>query len=224
MELIGMPDTNTTSQASPQDGVTFLDSACKAITDLRQRPLLVLFYPPPARISEDDLSDVYRAFRAQGVTQEGRLESLDVLIESYGGDPVAGYRLAQLLRDFAKEVDFLVPAHAYSAATILCFAANNIRLGHYAGLSPIDISLVSEAGEQPGIEVELASVDSFVEFAVSAREKIERLLTRLGSQNETRIDADLLVSMVEEIGALEVGKYFRERTLTGAYAEELLDT
>jgi hypothetical protein len=224
-----MPGASTAPAVSPspdpdENPVTFLDTASNAITEATNSPLLVLYYPPYARMSESDLEDVYNAFRATGVTPDEKLDTLDVLIESYGGDPVAGYRLAQLIRDFAGSVRFLVAAHAYSAATILCFSGNEIRLGHYAGLSPIDITLVSESGEQPRAEVELASIDSFLDFAVKAREKTERLLKKLGSKNTTNIDSNLLVAMVQEIGALSVGKYFRERNLTGNYAQELLDS
>lgn len=212
------------STPSPSNPILFLDNACDSVIKFRQKPLLVLFYPPSARMSEDDLNDVYSAFRKEKVVPEQKLPTVDVLIESYGGDPVAGYRLAQLIRDFADEVKFLVPSHAYSAATILCFSGNEIRLGHFAGLSPIDITLVSESSEKPGEEVELASVDSFTDFAVRAREKVDQLLKRTGSNDKTQVDSDLLVTMVKEIGALNVGKYFRERTLTGHYAQVLLDT
>lgn len=210
-----------TPSASPSP-ISLLDNACEAVKNYRNKPLLVLYYTYRAKMTEDDLDDVYQAFRDEGLKPDQRLDELDVLIESYGGDPVAGYRLAQLIRDFGKNINFLVPSHAYSAATILCFAGNEVRLGHYAGLSPIDLSLVSASEGSPNIEIELASIDSFMEFAGMAREQIERLLSRLNSEGKTQIDSDLLVKMVDEIGALQIGKYFRERNLTGVYAKELL--
>lgn len=214
----------SSNQSDPEkEAIKLLDGACNAVTSYRETPLLVLYYPPSAPMSEQDLEDVYQAFREADVTPENKLDKLDVLIESYGGDPTAGYRLAQLIRDFANRVDFLVVAHAYSAATILCFSGNQIRLGQLAGLSPIDISLQYLSSEQPRSEVELASLDSFLEFAMKAREKTEKLLKKLGSKNTTNIESDLLVAMVQEIGALTVGKYFRERNLTKIYAEELLN-
>jgi len=195
-----------------------LDAAAARLTQLRQRALLVLFYPYKSRINEWDLHDVYQVLRSSGATPENKIEELDVFLHSTGGSPVGGYRLAQLIRDFAREVAFLVPDHAYSAATLLCFAGNQVRLAHFAGLSPIDITLV-----YPRKEVELATVDSFMNFAQDARKKIEELLTRMGNNSRSNVDSDLLVSMVEEVGAMEVGKYYRERNLTGLYAQTLLD-
>jgi hypothetical protein len=196
-----------------------LEAACAQLTYLRQRPLLVLYYPWKSKIREWDLDDVYQALRSSGTVPENKITELDVLLHSTGGSPVGGYRLAQVIRDFASNVTFLVPEHAYSAATLLCFAGNQVRLGHFAGLSPIDITLVYAKKE-----VELATVDSFMGFAQDARKKIEELLSQFDKHCGTNVDSDLLVAMVEEVGAMEIGKYYRERNLTGRYAQTLLDS
>src|SRR6266567_7956290 len=200
-----------------------LESAANSLMQLRRRPLLILYYSLAASMNEDDLEYIYTALRSQGVSIEAKLPELDVLIDSFGGNPVAGYRIAQLIRDLATSVSFLVPNRAYSAATLLCLSGNEIRFGHHAGVSPIDITLVSE-GFGPRTEVELANLDGFIEFVKRARVEMEGALSLAGCSGNSHVDSDLLVAMVEEVGALKVGKYFRERTLTGYYAEELLDT
>lgn len=208
---------------APPNQVNALDVACRAVVEYRKKPLLVLYYPDRSRMTEDDLDDVYHAFRAADVTVEEKLDSLDILIDSYGGNPVAAYRLAQLIRDFTAKAVFLVADHAYSAATLLCFSGDSVRLAHYAGLSPIDITLVAASGSAPEEEVELANIDNFLEFAKKCRGMIEELLISYGGKGKTKVDSDLLVEMVKQVGALQVGKYFRERLLTGDYAQELLD-
>lgn len=203
--------------------VADLDAACMSVVNYRRKPLLVLYYPPRATMNEDDLEDVYSSFREAGTSVESKLSSLDVLVESNGGNPVAGYRLAQLVRDFSEEVFFLVADHAYSAATLLCFAGNGVRLAHYAGLSPIDITLIATQGRTAQQEVELANIDNFLEFAKKCRKTIEEMLRRVGmGDGKTEVDSDLLVEMVKEVGALQVGKYFRERMLTGRYARGIV--
>jgi hypothetical protein len=196
-----------------------LDAACAKLTQLRKRPLLVLYYPWKARVKEWDLDDVYQTLRSSGATPESKIAELDVFLHSTGGSPVGGYRLAQLIRDFADNVAFLVPEHAYSAATLLCFSGNQVRLGHCAGLSPIDITLVYAKRE-----VELATIDSFMDFAQDARRKMEELLGQLDNHARSNVDSELLVAMVEEVGAMEIGKYYRERNLTGRYAQTLLES
>jgi hypothetical protein len=203
---------------------TSIDNAAQNLITHRQKSLLVLYYPGRAQMTEDDLSDVHEAFRDAGVTLEQKLPFLDVLVDTRGGDPIAAYRTAQLIRDFAEAVFFLVPDHAYSAGTLLCFSGNEIRMGHGAGLSPIDVTLISRSADSPSEEVELASIDSYIDFTKRAREQMEKMLRQIGCKKSTTIDSELMVKMVEQVGALKIGEFFRARGLTGQYAQELLDS
>lgn len=207
----------------PVNPLAQLEKAAEDLIKHRTRPLLILYYPAAASVAEKDMGEVYQAFRKNGVTVEKQLDKLDVLIDSYGGSPVGAYRLAQLIRDMATDVSFLVAERAYSAATLLCMSGNDIRLGHYAGVSPIDITLVSESSEGRRSEVELATVDGFMDFAKRARQVIEEQLRKMDSNSGTNVDSELLVAMVRDVGALQVGKFFRERNVTGYYAKELLE-
>ncbi len=182
-----------------------------------------MFYPPGANITELDVEDTYQEMRRGGCSKENRLAEVDLLIHTSGGDPVAAYRIAQVIRSMCDHLTVLVPTYAYSAGTLLSFAGNTIRLGDYAGLSPIDITIF-ESRSRASEGVQLAAVDSFMDFARGARTKIEQWLEENGRTNSTSsVDSDLLVQMVKEVGALRIGKYYRERNLTGHYAEILLD-
>jgi len=175
-----------------------------------------------ARIMEWDIRDVYSELRT-GASRENPLPALDLLLHTNGGDPVAGYRIAQTIRSLCKKLDLLVPERAYSAGTLMSFAGDVIRLGDYAGLSPIDIT-VSYSSKPRSEDVQLAAIDSFLDFANRARRQIEHMLMEVGRDGAaSRVDSDLLVQMVKEVGALKVGRYYRERTVTGQYAEILLD-
>ena len=135
---------------------------------------------------------------------------------------MAGYRLAQCIRDFADEVTFLVPVQAYSAGTLLTFAGNEVRLGHCAGLSPIDVTVV-EQRPSGRAEVQLAGIESFLEFSADAHTIIQDVLTRFEINDVSVVSAELLGRMVDQVGALKVGDYYRARTITGHYAQELLE-
>lgn len=65
-------------------------------------------------------------------------DSIDVLIHSPGGRPDATERIVYILRSRFKEVNFLIPHSAYSAATMLALSGNNIVLHPSATLGPID--------------------------------------------------------------------------------------
>jgi hypothetical protein len=197
-----------------------IEGACRKVIDLRQRPLVLLFYPGLAgTMMREDVNYCYRTFRQAGITLEKHLETCDVLIHTYGGDPISAYSLAHVIRDMAHHVTYLVPERAYSAGTLLCFSGDLIRMGHYAGLSPIDITL-DESGRE---EVELTSIDYYQKFATDSQRKIQMVLQEFDEGLSTSVGSDLLCRMVEQVGALTVGKYYRTRSLTGHYAEELLD-
>ena len=65
-------------------------------------------------------------------------EAIDLLIESIGGDALTSWRLISLLRTSFKKVNVLVPHSAFSAATLLALGADEIVMGRYGCLGPID--------------------------------------------------------------------------------------
>jgi Serine dehydrogenase proteinase len=207
--------------SQPLQIITEIDNACHAVARHRKRDILILYYPSEARVMEWDIRDTYSELR-KVATRENPIVDLDLLIHTNGGDPVAAYRIAQTVRGLCKKLDVLVPEKAYSAGTLMSFAGDVIRLGDYAGLSPIDITVYSNKPQSE--DVQLAAIDSFLGFANRARKQIEHMLMEIGRDGASScVDSDLLVQMVKEVGALTVGRYYRERTVTGQYAEILLD-
>jgi hypothetical protein len=66
---------------------------------------------------------------------------VDVLIHSPGGSPDATERIVNILRNRFKEVHFLIPHSAYSAATMLALSGDSVTLHPSATLGPIDPQL-----------------------------------------------------------------------------------
>ncbi len=191
--------------------------------DLRKRNLLILYYPVKSSISLMDLDAVRQVCRDAGLTRENPVAELDVIVHTYGGDPTAAYRIAQIIRDYASKVNFIIPEYAYSAGTLLCMAGDMIELGEGAGISPIDLALVSGGEPDSGrLEVQLIGIDNFKQFAIEARTETEQALKSLGTGAHSTVESDLLCTLVTEIGPLKLAKYYRERYLTGHYALELL--
>jgi len=123
---------------------TLRENCYKDIEQLRNRPLLVYVtkflegVPPnePRFPNFIDLPDVDGFTDLINSVKES--DAVDVLLHSPGGRPDATERLVKLLRSHFKEVDFLIPHSAYSAATMLALSGNNIILHPSATLSPID--------------------------------------------------------------------------------------
>jgi hypothetical protein len=191
-----------------------VDDLAKEIMQKRKRPLFVMYYYEFAGgIIDDDVRDIHDEFRRRGWNRDNPHNNLDVLINSYGGNADASYRVGQIFHDFAKNIVFLVPFHATSGATLVCLGGTEIRLGAYAALSPIDTRIDS---------IELASIDSFKQFAIDCRRDVEKALKESKSNRTTNVESVLLCELVKQNTALGIGSLYRRSTVTGYYTHRLL--
>ena len=111
---------------TPAQIIKSIDDCCNAVTRHRKRDLLILFYPTGARISEWDIRDTYGQLRS-AATRENPIPALDLLMHTNGGDPVAGYRIAQVTQVLSNKLDVLVQ----KKRTVLehsCIPGDTIRL------------------------------------------------------------------------------------------------
>jgi hypothetical protein len=221
-----MPGETTASGASPETPGSAVRAAVEGdlrraagrVQTSRRRPLLVLYYPEQGTIIEDDARDVYEEFRRCGWSRERPRQKLDVLIHSLGGVPDAAYRVAQVVRDFAADVDILVPEYAWSAATLLCLAGDTIHMGAYATLGPIDVTV----GPSEEEEIPLASIEYYKRFVADCLNAVLHTSGRHGPDWETRVDSKLLVELVRQVDAITIGALYRMSSVTAHYASQLL--
>lgn len=195
-----------------------VDELAVKLVGYRRRPLLVLFYDERSGyMYEEDVDSVYTVLREAKLSRKNPVAGLDFLIHTYGGDPNAGYRIAQVVRDFSKEVVMLVPDHATSAGTLTSLCSQEIRLGAGAYLSPIDITLAG--GPE---EIELAGIEYFKRFVGDCRNDALEYRSRNGLPPDTDVDSALLVKMVDQLTAIRIGSLYRNSELTGHYAKRLM--
>jgi uncharacterized protein (DUF2267 family) len=86
----------------------------------------------PVSIDEEDIV----GFSDLITKTEG--ENVDIFIISNGGSPEAAERIVKLLRSKYKKIRFFISGNAYSAATMMCFAADEIIMHCQGTLGPID--------------------------------------------------------------------------------------
>ena len=206
-----------------------VDNAAAALAWDLDGPLLIMYYPNGATIAQDDIAILYRYLRCQGLTPDSPLPALNVALHTTGGDANASYRLAQLLRDFAAKITFVVPEYAYSGGTTITLAGDRIVLAHCAVLSPIDVGLVpSYVGTEvdaDGQRLELVAMDHYIEMAANAKVKIESALQEQGiSDTGSTADESLMTAMVANPeNAMRIGTYYRQRNIAETYARQLLE-
>ena len=195
-----------------------IDDVCLRVRKIRKNPLLVMYYPDNmGEMTHDDMQSLDDEFRRRGFRRvTGKIKQLDVILHTLGGQADIGYMLAQILRDFADSIYFLIPYHAASAGTLTCFSGDKILFGGYAYLTPIDVSLGN---------FRLMSIDYFMDFAVGCRSNMEAAFRNAQIKDaESHVESELLLEMVGQISAINVGTFYRQRTLTAYYASLLLST
>jgi hypothetical protein len=113
----------------------------EAIESVRKRPLIIFaskfINALPNTPNFIDISDI-DGFTDLVQSVNENFDSVDVLLHSPGGQPDATERIVHILRNRFKEVHFIVPHSAYSAATMLALSGDSITLHPSATLGPID--------------------------------------------------------------------------------------
>jgi hypothetical protein len=89
-------------------------------------------------------SDTPRLFYDHLIGLGNEIPKLDLFLYSAGGDTSVPWRIISLFREFADEINILVPYRAYSAATLLALGGDNILMGRKGELGPIDPTVNSE--------------------------------------------------------------------------------
>jgi len=91
----------------------------------------------------------------------GRVENLDLILHSEGGDGTVAEKIGEMCRSHVKnELRVIVPNRAKSAATIVALGADKIVMGPYSELGPIDPQVVIQAYSVPQPISALSIVDA----------------------------------------------------------------
>lgn len=78
-------------------------------------------------------------------------ETLDVVLQTPGGDIDAAFLITKVLRNKAKQVNIFVPLYAKSAGTLICLGADQILMTDLSELGPLDTQIFEQQdGGQSG--------------------------------------------------------------------------
>jgi putative intracellular protease/amidase len=143
---------------------------------------------------------------------------VDVFLFTNGGDTMAAFGLARLLREFAEHLGLLVPRVCHSAGTLLAMGADEVLMTKAATLSPFDPSITSPlnpAVQSPaGAQLVPLSVESVAGF--------KGLVTDdWGLRGEQALGA-AFQALTAKVHPLALGDVFRARQQIALLATKLL--
>jgi len=183
----------------------------KQIEGLRKRPLIVYVTSQRPNATGLMAGDVIPEFIDQLQNLPENTNAVDLLIESMGGDPLVAWRVMSLFRERVKEISVLIPSSAFSAATLMALGGNEIIMGRYGCLGPIDPQ--TRVKRKDGTEA-LVSYRDFVSYLDFY--KNEAGLT------EQAYTENAFKSLVEHIEPWMLGQGRRASSLSVTIAEKLL--
>jgi len=105
----------------------------------KSRIFAIIHSGPPYHICRPslwELADEREKFR--------NIDTLEILVHSPGGHVDIAYQMAKFFRNHCKKLNILVPLYAKSAATVLCLNADQVLLGEFAELGPLDVQIEDE--------------------------------------------------------------------------------
>lgn len=149
----------------------------------------------------------------------GLPQKISLLLYSRGGSTLAGWSIANLIRQFCTQFEVIVPAKAQSTATLIALGANEIMMTKQATLGPIDPSTNGALNPQiPGgpptarLPVSVEDVAAYFELAKQ----------QAGLTTEAGLTA-VFQKLAENIHPIALGSVYRARTQIQMLAKRLLN-
>lgn len=145
-------------------------------------------------------------------------EKITLFIYTRGGNTLAAWSLVNLIRNFCKNFEVIIPFNCHSAGTLICLGANNIVMTKQATLGPIDPSVNGPLNPQlPGnnpnarVPVSVEFVNGYIEMA----------------KKDFKIDkgkglSDVLINLSNKIHPLTLGQVYRSKSQIQMLASKLL--
>lgn len=136
----------------------------KKIEEKRGNPLVIYITSQRPGATGEMAGDVIDEFIDQVKAIDKKNNTVDLLIESTGGDPLTSWRAISLIRTSFKNVNVLVPHSAFSAATLFALGADEIWMGLFGSLGPIDPQITTRRKDGTTQSFGYEDVASFLSF------------------------------------------------------------
>jgi hypothetical protein len=158
---------------------------------------------------------------SEHLSRMGETKTIALFLYTPGGDSIAGWGLVNLLRQYCKKLQVLVPFRALSCGTLIALGADEILMGKHGLLSPIDPSVGSPfnppapGSQQLGVTQLLpVSVEDMIGFLDLARKE-------LGLKAGDSM-VSVLNTLADKVHPLALGAVYRAREQNSSLATRLL--
>ncbi|HEX8830447.1 MAG TPA: hypothetical protein VF705_04735, partial [Longimicrobium sp.] len=163
--------------------------------------------------------DLVRRMHDQS-TFAAKRDNCALFLTTYGGDPDAAYILARTLRRAYRRLVVYVFGHCKSAGTLACVGANEVVMGPFGELGPLDIQLCRDdslAAQTSGLDIfQALSVISSQAFDIFQKHFLGLIggsggviTTKTAASIATNVASNLLAPITAQIDPLRLGEMQR---------------
>jgi hypothetical protein len=191
--------------------------AYKQLEEMRKAKLLVYVTGDRPNMGSQIESDVLPLFTTH-LDKIGDTEKISLYIYTRGGNTLAAWSLVNLIRNFCKDFEVIIPSNCHSSGTLISLGANRIIMTKQATLGPIDPSVNGPLNPiVPGIAGNL-KVPVSVEFINGY---LEMARTELNITDEVNL-TNLLLNLASQIHPLTLGQVYRSKSQIQMLAKRLI--
>jgi hypothetical protein len=168
-----------------------------------------------AIIAKDALPFVFNQLR-----EIGQVPRIDLLVFTSGGDTLAAFGLARLLREFTRWVGVLVPDRCFSAGTLLALGANEIYMTRAGTLSPIDPSVTTQLN--PSTDGPMPGTRQLLPVSVESVAGFKSLIEKDWGIRDEEMLTQLFKVLAHRVHPLALGDVYRSRQQIERLAHQLM--
>ncbi len=149
-----------------------------------------------------------------------KLPKLDLILHSSGGMLEAAYKFVRICRQYCDSFAVIVPVFAKSAASFICFAADEIVMTTVSELGPVDP--IIQHPQNPNIRVPARSIADYLEFIAGVETKVASINPETRRTLDRQLDPYLIGSYQSAItGSKEIIKRLLEENTAFVYKEKI---
>lgn len=148
----------------------------------------------------------------------GGVPKISLYLYTRGGETLSAWSLVNLIRNFCKDFEVIIPFHCHSAGTLICLGANRIIMTKQATLGPIDPSINGIMNPQVNINNKNVKVPVSVEFVNGYLEMVTK---ELKIKNNHALST-IITNLSNQIHPLSLGEVQRSKTQIQMLARKLL--
>ncbi|MBS1840441.1 MAG: hypothetical protein JSS69_18450 [Acidobacteria bacterium] len=162
------------------------------------------------------------------------VEKIELLLHTPGGSADIAFRAVKFFRARAKVLNVIVPIMAKSAGTLMCLGADNIYMGEFAELGPLDVQLgdpLKRGSKMLSPLDEFKSAEFLRDYAVEVFDFITAtILRRSGMSVQEAIHesvpfaTSIMRPLYEQLDPLQIGEHRRSLAIGEDYGRRLLNT